>query len=48
MKKDNKNNGPFGNAQEVMNNYLEEMKMVNKSPQSFYSHNGGVNTIAIK
>lgn len=43
-----KNNDHRSNVQEVMNNYLEEMKMVDIAPKSFYSRDGGVNTIAIK
>lgn len=42
-----KNNAHRENIQEVMNNYLEEMKMVDKAPRSFYTRDGGVNTIAI-
>lgn len=42
-----KNNDHRGNVQDVINNYLEEMKMVNNAPKSYYSHDGGVNTIAI-
>lgn len=37
-----------GNVQGVMNNYMEEMKMVNKAPRYFYSRDGGVNTIVTK
>lgn len=33
------------NAQEVIDNYLEEMKMVNEAPRYFYSRDGGVKRI---
>ncbi|HEY6914821.1 MAG: hypothetical protein ACM3O8_00430 [Methylococcaceae bacterium] len=48
MKMTVKNTEHRGNVQEVLDNYLEEMKMVDKAPRSFYSRDGGVNTIAIK
>jgi len=48
MKKNNKINEYRGNSQEIINNYLEEIKMVDKAPRHFYSRDGGVNTIAIK
>lgn len=48
MKMNIKNAEHRGNVQEVINNYLEEMKMVDNAPRSFYSRDGGVNTIAIK
>lgn len=34
-----------GNAQEVLNNYLEELKMINEAPRYFYSRDGGVKKI---
>jgi len=49
MKKNiRKNEEHRGNVQKVIDNYLEEMKMVNNAPRSFYSHEGGVNNIAIR
>jgi hypothetical protein len=43
MKKDNqKDEEHRGNVQELLNNYLEEMKMVNEAPKNFYSLDGGV------
>lgn len=46
MKKNiNKDEEHRGNVQEVINNYLEEMKMVNESPRYFYSRDGGVKRI---
>jgi len=34
-----------GNAQQIINNYLEEIKMVNEAPKYFYSRDGGVKRI---
>lgn len=44
-KKINKDEEYRANAQEVINNYLEEMKMVNEAPRYFYSRDGGVKRI---
>ncbi|MGE5393741.1 MAG: hypothetical protein ACM3P1_03300 [Candidatus Saccharibacteria bacterium] len=46
MKKNSiKNEEHRGNIQDVMDNYLEEMKMVNKAPRYFYSRDGGVTKV---
>lgn len=44
-KKLNKDEEHRGNVQEIINNYLEEMKMVNEAPRYFYSRDGGVKKI---
>jgi hypothetical protein len=49
MKMNIKNNEEHrGNVQHVITNYLEEIKMVNNAPRYFYSHDGGMNTVAVK
>lgn len=40
-----KKNDHHRNVQEVMNNYLEEMKMVNEAPKYFYTRDGGVKKV---
>ena len=39
IKKDNEHRG---NYEEVLKNYEEELKMVDKNPRAFYSRDGGV------
>lgn len=46
MKKTNRTDEEHrGNVQELINNYLEEMKMVSEAPKYFYSRDGGVKKI---
>jgi len=46
MKKANRKDEEHrGNVQDLINNYLEEIKMVNEAPKYFYSRDGGVKKI---
>lgn len=40
-----KDNEHRGNYEEILKNYEEEMKMVDKNPKAFYSPDGGVRKI---